>query len=674
MKGDVKMRFIGSKNTLLTNIENIVNDNVFGNESTFLDLFAGTNIVGNCFKKKYTIYSNDILYFSYINAKAIIENNGSLDFDMLKKEGILSPLDFLQANAEDYIEKGIVGYYEQNYTPTGDVMYLTIENGKRIDYIRDQIDEWQTKGLLNEREYHYLVSTLIESIPYVSNTTGTYGAYLKHWDKRALKSLELNPLEVQDNGRVNKCFNIDANKLVREIKADITYIDTPYNNRQYASNYHLLENVARNNKPILTGKTKIFEWSYLRSDYSMKRKALNAMQDLIKNIDSTHIIVSYNNEGIISEEDLVSLMKENSINGNVIVEKTPYRKYKSKKESQNNELYEMLLYIQKKEVAITTNPPKQKVIVRKDKWKGEKQKNIKSPLNYIGGKYKLLEQITPLFPPQINTFVDLFSGGANVGINVDAKHHIFNDMNSRIIEMFRFFSTQDIDNLVSSVKSRIEEYQLSKTNEKGYIEFRNQYNSNPNPLDLYVLVSYSYNYQFRFNNSMEFNNPFGRNRSRFSPNMENNLRLFVSRLQQLNANFTDNLFHEVDLSGLSTSDFVYLDPPYLITTGNYNDGNRGFLNWGIQQEMQMYSLMDQLSDMGIRYALSNVLEHKGKTNDLLKKYINDSHVYANLLNYNYNNSSYNSKGKGSIELLVTNYDPKTFELLLPKKRRITAAI
>ena len=664
MKGDVRMRFIGSKTDLLKDIEKIINDNIFGNEQIFLDLFAGTNVVGDYFKKNYTIISNDILYFSYINGKAIIENNGNLAFKGLKNIGVDSPLDFLQISADEYIHKNTTGYYEENYTPTGDAMYLSIENGKRVDYIREQIDEWKTKGLLNEIEYYYLVSTLIEAIPFVSNTTGTYGAYLKHWDKRALKPLELIPLEVQINGRINKCYNEDANELIKRIKADITYIDTPYNNRQYASNYHLLENVARNNKPILKGKTKIFDWANLRSDYAMKRNALEAMQDLIKNIDSTHVVVSYNNEGIIPEEDLVSLMKENSIDNKVIIEKIPYRKYKSKKASKSYDLYEMLLYIRKKEMKKTTTTySAKKEIISKDKWKVEKEVFIKSPLNYIGGKYKLLDQIIPLFPPQINTFVDLFSGGANVGINVKAENHIFNDMNNKINEMFRFFATQNIEKLIDDIKSRINEFNLSKTNEKGFLEFREQYNNNPNPLDLYVLVSYSYNYQFRFNNSMEFNNPFGRNRSTFSPNMEKNLRLFVTKLQEINAKFTDKLFHEVDFSKLSYNDFVYLDPPYLITTGNYNDGNRGFLNWGVQQENQMYSLMDQLSSQGIRYALSNVLEHKGKSNDLLKKYVEKPSVTVNYLNYNYNNSSYNSKGLGSTEVLVTNYDTKTFELL-----------
>lgn len=662
------MRYIGSKANLLANIEQLLNDNKIGNEKTFLDLFAGTNVVGDYFKKNYKIYSNDLLYFSFINAKARIENNGNLKFEKLKLAGIESPLDYLQENAEKYINSGHVGYYESNYTPTGDAMYLTIENGKRIDYIRDKIDEWNKNDLLSEKEYYYLISVLIEAIPFISNITGTYGAFLKHWDKRALNSLELLPIEVQNNNKFNKSFNEDANKLVERLSVDIVYIDPPYNNRQYASNYHLLENIAKNDKPVLKGKTKIFEWTNLRSDYAMKRTALTAMSDLIAKIDATHIIVSYNNEGIISEDDLINLMKKHSINGEVKVEKIPYRKYKSKKPSDTYDLYEMLIYIRKKEFVKGEAPVIKSVLDKNYKWSGMKHQYIKSPLNYIGGKYRLLKQIIPLFPKEINTFVDLFSGGANVGINVRANYHIFNDMNDRINEMFRFFSTQDEEELINKIKNRINEYELSKTNEEAYLKFRSQYNNNPNPLDLYVLVSYSYNYQFRFNNSMEFNNPFGRNRSRFSENMEKNLRLFVQKLHSIDAVFVDNLFHELDLSELSSEDFVYLDPPYLITTGNYNDGNRGFVNWSEIQEKQMYDLMDRLTSQGVRFALSNVLEHKGKTNELLKIYIEKSNVIVHYLDYNYNNSSYNSKGMGSVEVLITNYNPDTFELLSIMKK------
>ena len=299
MKGDVKVRYIGSKLNLLTEIEKVIEENTQGTEKTFLDLFAGTNVVGKYFKSKYAVYSNDLLYFSYVNAKATIENNSPLDFEGLNSIDIASPLDYLQKEADEYIKTGKVGYYEQSYTPTGDAMYLTVENGKRIDYIRDTIEEWQSLGLLNEYEYYYLVSVLVESIPFVSNITGTYGAFLKHWDKRALSSLELIPLEVTNNGKENVAFNLDSNILVSDIKADIAYIDTPYNNRQYASNYHLLENIAKNEKLDLTGKTKIFKWNHLRSDYAMKKNALSAMKEMIEKLDATHVIVSYNNEGKI---------------------------------------------------------------------------------------------------------------------------------------------------------------------------------------------------------------------------------------------------------------------------------------------------------------------------------------------------------------------------------------
>ena len=660
MKGDVNLRFIGSKANLLKNIESLIKKHVTGHEETFLDLFAGSNIVGNYFKKDYTIYSNDILYFSYVNAKAVIENNDELTFDLLKKYGIQNPFTYLQSDVH-LDNSDTSGYYEKSYTPTGQRMYMSIENGKRIDSIRNTIEVWKNNNLLTEYEYYYLLSSLIEAIPYISNITGTYGAYLKHWDKRALKPLEIKPLRIINNYRNNKAFNEDANELINKISVDIAYIDTPYNTRQYASNYHLLENIARNNQPKLKGKTNIFDWSPLKSDYAMKRRALTAMSDLIKNIDATHLIVSYNNEGIIPEDELIAIMESHTIDKKIEVERIPYRKYKSKKPSDTDDLFELLIYIQKKKLPKINNKKSEKIISKK--WEAPTNKYIKSPLNYIGGKYQLLKQIIPLFPPNINTFIDLFSGGANVGINVEADQYIFNDMNYRINEMFRFFAKHSPDTLVKNIKTRIKEYGLNKTNEEAYLRFREDSNSNPNPLDLYVLVSYSYNYQFRFNNSMEFNNPFGRNRSHFSENMENNLRAFVSKLQKINAKFTDFLFTDIDLSDLSDNDFVYLDPPYLITTGNYNDGNRGFVNWDQSQELAMYELLNQLTKQGVRYALSNVIEHKGKTNYFLKEFIENSNVVVHYLDYNYNNSSHNTRGSGSIEVLVTNYDPTTYELV-----------
>lgn len=648
------MRYIGSKSNLLHEIEEVINKNVDGNENTFLDCFAGTNIVGRYFKNKYTIISNDLLYFSYVNAKATIENNLPLSFDKLKQIGIESPLDYLQLGANLYISSGEVGYYELSYTPTGGAMYLSVENGKRIDFIRDKIDEWKMKKLISEYEYYYLVSVLIESIPYVSNITGTYGAYLKHWDKRALKPINLLPLEVINNNRENISYNINSNELIKNIIVDIAYIDTPYNNRQYASNYHLLENVALNKKSDLKGITRIFEWKDLRSDYAIKSKAITAMSDLIENINATHVIVSYNNEGIITEDEMINILKKNSINSEVYIKKIPFRKYKSKLITKNDELYEIIFYIRKK-AKCNVDKIYETDEINKNKWIAKKNIYIKSPLNYVGGKYKLLPQIIPLFPKNINNFIDLFSGGANVGINIDAKKNIFNDMNFRINEMFRYFKEKSFDEILCLIEERIDEFSLSKTNETGYLEFRKKYNNNPNPLDLYILVSFSYNYQIRFNNSMQFNNPFGKNRSSFSHNMRNNLEKFMDRLQTMDAEFTDFYFTDFDFSKYGENDFVYLDPPYLITTGSYNDGNRGFKDWNEIQEKKMYDLLESLTEKGIKYALSNVIEHKGKTNHLLVEFIKKNKVYVNYLDYNYDNSSHNTKKSKSIEVLITNY-------------------
>lgn len=653
------MRYIGSKVLLLEKIDNILHENTDGSEETFLDLFSGTNSVANYFQKKYTVYTNDILHFSYVLSKATIENNQIPSFSLLKQSGVRDPFQYLNSEAGKYSNNtDSVGYYESSYTPTGGSQYLSIENGKRIDYIRDTIEDWRNNLQITDNEYYYLLASLISAIPSYSNTTGTYGAYLKHWDKRALRPLELYPSEVINNHRNNKAYNQDSNNLVKKIKADIIYIDTPYNSRQYASNYHVLENIAKNNKPELRGKTRIFDWKELRSDYSMKRKAYEAMSSLISNLDCTHMVLSYNSEGIISQEELINIIKEHSIADSVKIEKIPYRKYKSKLPSESDELYEILIYARFKEKKKSSNNKAfEKTKIQSEILKVPK-KYIKSPLNYIGGKYKLLPQIIPLFPKNINTFVDIFCGGANVGINVNAKKYLFNDMNSKIIEMFQFFSENECDELVNKINYRISQYNLSKTNQIGYLKFRDDYNQNPNPLDLYTLVSFSYNYQIRFNNSMKFNNPFGKNRSSFSINMENNLRQFVSKLQNIDAEFSNYLFTEFPIQDLTDEDFVYLDPPYLITTGNYNDGNRGFLNWGIKQEKQLYELLEYLSKNNIKWALSNVTTHKGKVNDLLLDFIEKEKCFVNELNFNYDNSSHNSKATGSTEVLITNYSIK----------------
>lgn len=657
------MRFIGSKRLLVGEIQNLLQPHLQGEEKSFLDLFGGTNVVANAFKRDFTVYSNDLLYFSYLHAKATLENNERPRFEKLKLLGIDRPLDELAITAEKWIKEGRSGYYENSYSPTGGAKYLSVQNAKRVDAMRGKIDEWRLENLLTSTEYAYLVSSLIQAIPRISNITGTYGAYLKQWDKRALMPLELEPLEVFNNARPNQSFNEDAEKLVSKISADIVYIDTPYNNRQYASNYHLLENVARNDQPALRGKTKIFDWSELKSNFATQKYAHQSMENLLSKVNSQHLILSYNNEGIIPEQELLKLVEKFSQSGSLEIQRIPYRKYRSKVPSLRNDLYEILIYCKPRQTpqrckTRSTSLPPGRV---NETWIPTQGKLLKSPLNYVGGKYRLLKQILPLFPKQIETYIEPFSGAANVGINVQARRHIFNDMNGQLNSMFRYFANvQDVDHLIDRIWARISELGLSKTNEEAYKAFRTQYNINPNPLDLFILTSFSYNYQLRFNSRLEYNNPFGRNRSAFSKRTEENLRRFIARLHEMDVQFTDRFFQDIDFSKLGPNDFVYLDPPYLITTGSYNDGNRGFRNWDELQEANLYRLLKQLNEQEVPWALSNVTKHKGTSNEILLDFIRSERVRVHPLNFGYKNSSYNTSKKSSNEVLVTNYTSQPY--------------
>lgn len=279
-----------------------------------------------------------------------------------------------------------------------------------------------------------------------------------------------------------------------------------------------------------------------------------------------------------------------------------------------------------------------------------KNKYIKSPLNYIGGKYKLLSQILPYFPRNINTFIDLFSGGANVGINVNAKLVVFNDINKHINGLFSWLQNQDPKYVVNLIYSTIKKWHLSDTNKIAFLKFRDYYNKHPTPLGLYVLVSYSFNYQFRFNNEDKFNGSFGKNRSRFTKNMKSNLIKFMNKLNKINAVFTTRSFSDLKPYKLTSDSFVYADPPYLLADAAYNK------NWSKNNEMKLYNLLDQLTLNHVKFALSNVLVHQGKTNLILKNWAKNHNYFINTLNYNYTNSSYHRRRLPSQEVLVTNYD------------------
>jgi DNA adenine methylase Dam len=276
------------------------------------------------------------------------------------------------------------------------------------------------------------------------------------------------------------------------------------------------------------------------------------------------------------------------------------------------------------------------------KMKFKKEELIKSPLNYTGGKFKLLPQILPLFPDDIDTFVDLFAGGLDVSLNVNANKIIANDIITPMIDMYKAF--QNSDNVIEYVDNVIQQYNLSKTNQDGYLKLREYYNKNKNPLDLFVLISYCYNNQIRFNSKWGFNRAFGLNRSEFNPSMRENIINTLDKIHNFtfeNVNFLDFKFPE--------NSFIYIDPPYLITQADYSIQAK----WDETKEVALLNLLDNLR---LKFALSNVFKHNGKENIILKEWSKKYNVHY--LNYDYNNSNADKKDKSknsTVEVLITNY-------------------
>lgn len=303
---------------------------------------------------------------------------------------------------------------------------------------------------------------------------------------------------------------------------------------------------------------------------------------------------------------------------------------------------------------------------------------IQSPLNYTGGKYKLLPQILPLFPKNINLFIDLFCGGCNVGVNVNCNKVIYNDIDINLLYLYNTFKNLDKQSVFEWIYQIIEKYDLSLVSKYGYdfykcdsnkglgsynkdkfIKLRTDFNQkrlNENYdyyyyVMLYVLIVYAFNNQIRFNAKGEFNLPVGKRD--FNENMKNKLSNFIDKIKEQNCEFTCLDFRKFDISILTRDDFVYIDPPYLITCATYNEKG----GWTENDEKDLLKFLDKLNENGIHFGLSNVLKSKGNENNILITWLNQSKYRTINLNYSYSNSNYHIKNKtsNSEEVLIINY-------------------
>ncbi len=308
------------------------------------DMFSGTGVVSQSLKEHgYAVNSNDILYFSYVLNRGVLELDGPIPRSTGELIGHLNNLDI--GNSPWFNLD--TAFIFQNYSPHDDCerMYFQCDNAIRIDLIRQEIE--RLRNQISDNDYFYLLSLLIRAVPYVSNITGTYGAYLKYWDKRTYNRLMLEEVPIEHSNVQCHCYNMDSLDLARLTESDLTYLDPPYNGRQYLPNYHILETIARYDSPQIKGVTGQRNDPCKISDYCKKGKATKAFEELFHSIRSRYILLSYNNEGLLSTEKMAQLLKEAGRSDTFQLFEFDYRRYKNKIPNNKIGLKEQLYLIRK---------------------------------------------------------------------------------------------------------------------------------------------------------------------------------------------------------------------------------------------------------------------------------------------------------------------------------------
>lgn len=619
------MRYIGNKESMVEEIDSFIESRVESEESlTLFDAFCGTGAVSDRLKNKFNLVINDNLKWATVYTAGRLYAS-SCHFERLG----FDPFAFLNQSDEK-----VQGFIYKNYAPTeSSRMYFTPENAARIDYFRKQIEEWHKNKLLSEAEYMLLLASLVESVSRVSNTAGVYGAFLKKWDGRALKPIEfIKPAYNACDSLNIKIYNDKTENIISDVKCDILYLDPPYTQNQYGTQYHLLETLILNDHPSVSKVTGSRPVMPMRSDWSKEYKAHILLDRIIANTTARYIVMSYNNDGLMSKEYIKAVMKRYGKPETYCCKKISYKKYQNWKSQNHKEHFEYLFFVEKKDPADVV---------------------YESPLNYIGSKARVIPAIRENLPSDIDDFIDAFGGGFNVGINIRSESVVYNEYNHFVKELIESFWQYDTFSYIVYMKKMIRRFELEPGRKDAYLNVRDYYNSLPedkrDPRLLLVVILYSFQQQIRFNSNHGFNNPVGMRW--FNDNLLEKLVSFSRRIKELNvcfscADYTDT-FRYVD----DGHTFVYLDPPYMLTNGSYNDGKRGFKGWDVSQEAALFEFLDKLNHEGSRFMLSYVLEHKGKVNQNLVNWTQDNHYHIIELG-----DILGISGSRRKEILVTNYE------------------
>lgn len=641
-------RYLGSKTKLLDFIHKTIKKEDISFYS-FLDLFGGTGVVADSFNDgKHKIIINDMLECNRCSYNAFF---GKEEIDEKKMKKYISSF-----NKLDIIEEN---YFSLNFSET----FFSNENCKKIGYIREEIDKLYKENLLNSREKDYLITSLIYAMDHIANTVGHYDAYRKGGDLNKKLNLQLLLINKPGMNNNNEIYKMDSNELAKKIKCDLVYIDPPYNSRQYCDAYHLLENVALWEKPDVFGVARKMDRSSLKSKYC-ENSAPRVFERLIKDLNCKYIIVSYNNMGLkgvgrsqakISDIDIVRSLEQK---GEVVIYETEFNQFTTGKS--NIQDHKERLFVCK--VGVFKKQENIKIL-----------SYVKSPLNYTGGKYKLLDELFTRFPKENKTFIDLFGGGFNVGVNANANNIVYNDISKetkRLIELFYKYSGNEI---LEKLENLIRKYKLSDSsaygyefynctssnglgsyNKQGFINLREAYNNSKSSEEkdflLLLLIIYSFNNQIRFNSNGNYNLPVGKRD--LNNSMRKNIKLFSEKIKSKEVIFTNKDFSLLRPE-LYEEPFYYCDPPYLLGDASYNENG----GWNVENEKRLMNFLKDISDKGTKFALSNVIEHKGKVNEELLKWAIQNKFNIIYLDKNYSNSNYQSKAKNNktVEVLITNY-------------------
>lgn len=338
--------YIGNKRKLLTLIGDALRRaDILPVDGTFFDLFAGSGVVSRYAKHLgYRVVSNDWEpYAESLNA-CFIACNGAPSFnDGETYENVIERLNKLKP-LEDWVTKHLCPVDDENYDPERDRMFYMRKNGERIDAIRVQIANWERAGTLTPTQKHCLLAPLLYQACYTSNTSGVFKGFHRGWGGqtrtalyRIASDLKLQAPVFHDNGRENEVYREDATALVGRLNLgenDIVYLDPPYNQHPYGSNYHVLNSIVLWDKPKLSRHITGFgdksairmDWrTERRSAYNSAKEAAREYTRLLNAISARWILTSYSTDGNI---DLASLVKSSVQRGHTDVVLQGYKRYR----------------------------------------------------------------------------------------------------------------------------------------------------------------------------------------------------------------------------------------------------------------------------------------------------------------------------------------------------------